>query len=82
MEQKKSRLRQEIGNVENLMDFVADKYFKENPVFAFDECHVLNVSDAMVMKGCMESLFKRGCVVVATSNLDPVKFKKIFLDVF
>ena len=64
-------LRKKYGSIPDLMDKVADHYFNETPVFAFDECHVLNVSDAMIMKGCMESLFQRGCVVVATSNLDP-----------
>jgi len=46
-------------------------YVRETPIFAFDECHVLNVSDAMIMQRVMKAMFDEGCCVVATSNLAP-----------
>jgi cell division protein ZapE len=59
------------GSAKGLYEEVASGLAATSPVFAFDECHVLNVSDAMIMKSVMSSLFDAGCVVVATSNLSP-----------
>eukprot|EP00913_Durusdinium_trenchii_P001890 g1749.t1 len=46
-------------------------YFARCPILAFDEAHVLNIGDALLMKAFMEAYFRAGGVVVATSNVAP-----------
>lgn len=50
---------------------VVKTFLKETQVLCFDEVHVLNVGDAMLMRGFFEQLLSAGGVVVATSNLAP-----------
>eukprot|EP00927_Polykrikos_kofoidii_P009753 TRINITY_DN14086_c0_g1_i1.p1 TRINITY_DN14086_c0_g1~~TRINITY_DN14086_c0_g1_i1.p1 ORF type:complete len:511 (-),score=65.64 TRINITY_DN14086_c0_g1_i1:190-1722(-) len=64
-------LRKEFGSVTKPLARVAQNFVAKTPLLCFDECHVLNVGDALLMRAFFEELFKAGGTVVATSNLAP-----------
>lgn len=55
----------------NLLARCAEEYVQKHRVLAFDEAHVLNIGDALLIKAFLEPYFKAGGVVVATSNVAP-----------
>lgn len=65
------QLRKAVGGVSNPLARVAQDFVARTPLLCFDECHVLNVGDALLMRAFFENLFKAGGTVVATSNLAP-----------
>lgn len=67
------RLRKEVGSMADPLRLVAESFLQKSPLLCFDECHVLNVGDAMIMRAFFERLFAAGGTVVATSNLAPDK---------
>lgn len=65
------RIRKDVGKMADPLALVAQEFVSSTPLLCFDECHVLNVGDALLMCSFFKHLFKAGGTVVATSNLAP-----------
>ncbi len=64
------RLR-ELGNAESPLARIARELADETRVLCFDEFHVGDITDAMLLDGLLRGLFQEGVVLVATSNVPP-----------
>jgi cell division protein ZapE len=58
----------EEKNVENPLDIVAAKIARRFRLICFDEFHVSDIADAMILYNLMQALFDRGVCFVITSN--------------
>ncbi len=55
----------------NPLTLVAEKLSKEIRVLCLDEFFVKDITDAMILAGLLEALFKNGVTLVTTSNIVP-----------
>lgn len=60
-----------LGNVESPLNIIAQRLADQTRILCFDEFHVSDITDAMLLAGLLEALFERGVVLVATSNQHP-----------
>ncbi len=60
-----------LNNVQDPLKVVADRYAEKFRVICFDEFHVSDITDAMLLGNLFKELFSRGVTLVATSNEHP-----------
>lgn len=59
------------GSEENPLQKIAQGWARNCRVLCFDEFHVSDIADAMLLAGLLEALFEQGVILVATSNIHP-----------
>ena len=70
MHQIHAELREHSGKADSLVP-VATRIAKETRLLCFDEFHVSDIADAMILGRLLELLFEKGVVFVMTSNYPP-----------
>jgi len=61
----------ELTGVANPLDEVAKRIAKKYRLICFDEFHISDVADAMIMYNLLSALFDNGVSFIMTSNYDP-----------
>jgi len=70
MQQVHDELRQ-LKHIQDPLVKVAQGFAEKTKVLCLDEFHVLDITDAMLLGGLLQELFKQGVTLVATSNVHP-----------
>jgi cell division protein ZapE len=60
-----------LNDVKNPLEIVGKEISSKAQVLCFDEFFVTDITDAMILAGLLEVLFKNGTTLVATSNIEP-----------
>ncbi|RJG25378.1 cell division protein ZapE [Massilia cavernae] len=63
----------DLKGVANPLDEVAKRIAKKYRLICFDEFHVSDIADAMILYNLLSALFENGVSFVMTSNYDPDK---------
>jgi len=71
MHQNLNNLKAHTKHLDNRVEKLADQWVERVDVLCFDEFHVTDVADAMIMMPLFTRLFERGVTVIATSNWMP-----------
>ena len=61
----------QLADIEAPLSRVAEQLARDTTVICFDEFHVSDITDAMLLGGLLSELFRRGVTLVATSNEHP-----------
>jgi cell division protein ZapE len=64
------RLKQ-LGQTRDPLRVIAAEQARDMRVLCFDEFHVVDIADAMLLAGLIQALLKQSVALVATSNLQP-----------
>ncbi|BFM48020.1 cell division protein ZapE [Marinomonas sp. THO17] len=60
-----------LKEVKNPLEIVGKQISDKAQVLCFDEFFVTDITDAMILAGLLDELFKNGTTLVATSNIEP-----------
>ncbi len=60
-----------LKDVTNPLEIIAEEIARDTEVICFDEFHVADITDAMLLAGLLQGLFDRGVTLITTSNQIP-----------
>ncbi len=62
---------QRLAETRDPLEVVAERFAERARVLCLDECFVADIGDAMILANLLDGLFRRGVVLVTTSNIAP-----------